>query len=265
MNTLFVNRCIGLVAGVAISLGTVVKAQAAALEFDLAKPTPPAAPNRATVKSARPVALRFYLDRRAAETVALKSPVSSQTSYSLDLLFEGGSASLVARAVGSAEGTRTPNGGYTSAYYGHIDPGNGVWNLGSFSYQHGASSPEQADDKQLRRLQQQAKELRRQTHVKSLQLSLIEELNGIDLANQAPLAALDRGYVDWLYQAQALELSNPVVWARTKAFINPDTGYWDAPGLGNTWHSIYHDQLRRYDAIAQALETAPHSSLWIQN
>jgi hypothetical protein len=74
-------------------------------------------------------------------------------------LFEGGSDSLVARAVGSAEGTRTPEGHRNPAYYGHVDPGNGVWNLGSFSYQHGASSPEEADAKQLARLRQQAQVL----------------------------------------------------------------------------------------------------------
>ncbi|OLP18842.1 hypothetical protein BST81_07950, partial [Leptolyngbya sp. 'hensonii'] len=75
----------------------------------------------------------------------------------LDLLFQGGSFSLVAKAVGAAEGTRTPDGGRTWAYYGHRDPGNGVWNLGSFSYQHGADSPAEADVKQLRRLTGQAR------------------------------------------------------------------------------------------------------------
>ncbi|MEM1255450.1 MAG: hypothetical protein AAGI69_23685 [Cyanobacteria bacterium P01_H01_bin.21] len=258
MKPSFFNCCIGLITGLTVSLSCLAKAQAAALEFDLANP--PA--TRATAQPTRPVALMFTPDRNPIQTP--ETPALDR-KYSLDRLFEGGTASLVARAVGSAEGTRTPSGGYTSAYYGHVDPGNGVWNLGSFSYQHGASSPEQADDKQLRRLQKQAGELRRQTDAKSLELSLIEELNGIDLANQAPLAALDRGYIDWLNQAQTMELDNPVVWARTKAFINPDTGYWDAPGLGNTWHTIYYDQLRRYDAIARALEAAPPTPLPMQN
>lgn len=71
-------------------------------------------------------------------------------------MFEGDEHSLVAIAIGSAEGTRTPEGNKTSAYYGHIDPGNGVWNLGSFSYQHGAASPEAADQQQLKQLQAQA-------------------------------------------------------------------------------------------------------------
>ena len=170
-------------------------------------------------------------------------------------LFDGEADSLVARAVGSAEGTRTPEGGYTAAYYGHVDPGNGVWNLGSFSYQHGANSPEEADRKQLKRLKTQAEDLKRQAEHKGLQLSLQEELNGIDLANQAPLAALDRGYIDWLHQARQLNMPEDegVLWARTRSFLDPDTGTWNAPGLGNHVYSISHDQARRQTAIAHAI------------
>ena len=69
----------------------------------------------------------------------------------LDAVFEGGTDSLVARAVGSAEGTRTPTGAFNPAYNGHTDPGNGVWNMGTFSYQHGAKTPAEADQKQLQR------------------------------------------------------------------------------------------------------------------
>jgi len=159
--------------------------------------------------------------------------------------------------VGSAEGTRTPEGHKTPAYSGHVDPGNGVWNLGSFSYQHGAKSPEEADKKQLKRLQAQAEALRRKAEDKGMNLSLQEELNGIDLANQAPMAALSKGgYVDWLEQAHKMGLrgSEAVIWARTRSFLNPDTGRWNAPGLGNNVHTITNDQERRFLAIARALE-----------
>jgi len=47
-------------------------------------------------------------------------------------------------AIGVAEGTRTPDGGRTTAYRGHVDPKRG-YNVGTFSYQHQASSPGQAD------------------------------------------------------------------------------------------------------------------------
>lgn len=202
------------------------------------------------------VALTFGLPARglaAAESLTL---LNNLADHPLNKLFEGDSASLVAKAVGSAEGTRTPNGGYTSAYHGHVDPGNGVWNLGSFSYQHGAASPADADRKQLKRLERQALALRHQANEKQIKLTLLEELNGIDLANQAPLAALDRGYIDWLYEAKQRPMDpvERIRWARTRAFINPDTGYFDAPGLGNQLDSIYWDQSRRLGQIEQALE-----------
>lgn len=196
-----------------------------------------------------------------AIAVAKAEPTVEVTpfKYSFDnfySLFEGGTESLVARAVGSAEGTRTPEGHRNPAYYGHADPGNGVWNLGTFSYQHGAASPEEADDKQLRRLQTQTEKLRQIALHQGLQLSQEELLNGIDLANQAPLAALDRGgYIDWLKEAHGLGMqgAEAIVWARTRSFIDPDTQRWNAPGLGNNVYSISHDQERRANAISRAI------------
>jgi hypothetical protein len=178
----------------------------------------------------------------------------------LNILFRGGAESLVAKAVGSAEGTRTPQGHKTPAYFGHVDPGNGVWNLGTFSYQHGAVSPEEADARQLKRLEQQAQLIKEKAQQKHLELTTEELLNAIDLANQAPLAALDRGgYLDWLAEARQLQMSGTeaIVHARTKAFLDPDTQRWNAPGLGNNIHSISHDQARRMKAISRALEASP--------
>lgn len=184
--------------------------------------------------------------------------VATRTDATAPDLFAGGSDSLVARTVGHAEGTRTADGSKTRAYYGHSDPGNGVWNLGSFSYQHAASSPEDADDKQLQRLKRQRDALRQKAAAARLQFSREEELNAIDLANQAPLAALDTpGYVEWLKQAhkRGLTGSEAVLWARTQSYWNPRRQRWEAPGLGNTEDSISHDQNRRQTAIARALET----------
>jgi hypothetical protein len=188
---------------------------------------------------------------------AAPTPALEPTTGDLNDLFAGGSDSLVARTAGHAEGTRTPNGSKTRAYYGHSDPGNGVWNLGSFSYQHGAKSPEEADEKQLRRLEGQAAVIRQKADVQRLNLSLEEELNAIDLANQAPLAALDTpGYIDWLKQARERGLtgSEAVLWARTQSYWNPRRNRWEAPGLGNTEDGISHDQNRRLTAIARALD-----------
>ncbi len=173
----------------------------------------------------------------------------------IQALFRGGPDSVVARAVGSAEGTRSPNGDRTWAYHGHRDPGNGHWNLGSFSYQHGATSPAEADEKQLKRLENQARQLQQLARQKQLTLSITEALNGIDLANQAPLAALDRGYIDRLEEARQLSLGEAegILHARTWSYWDPDLDRWDAPGLGNQWLSISEDQRRRQEAIAQTL------------
>ena len=171
-------------------------------------------------------------------------------------LFQGGTESLVAHAVGSAEGTRTPEGHKTPAYFGHVDPGNRAWNLGTFSYQHGAKTPEEADYRQLGRLQSQTIALKQKAQASGMELSLEELLNGIDLANQAPMAALDRGgYVDWLARSRQLGMAGEeaIIWARTRSFLDPDTQRWNAPGLGNNIHSISHDQSRRVDAIARTV------------
>lgn len=68
----------------------------------------------------------------------------------------GGNAKF-AILIGNAEGNRTSNGGFTRNYYGHPDPGDGKWNIGSFSYSNArggkfASSPEEADKIQLQKL-----------------------------------------------------------------------------------------------------------------
>lgn len=217
------------------------------LVLDFAPPLP--------VETATRVEVSLSKSRALIKPVAIVSGVASEGTVTIDL-FEGGSDSLVARAVGSAEGTRTPEGGKTRAYYGHTDPGNGRWNQGSFSYQHEARSPEEADSRQLRRLQVQANLMRSRAGTNRLMWSLEAELNGIDLANQAPLAALDRGgYVDRLRQAydRGFKGSDAVLQARIYSFLDPRTNQWDAPGLGNSESSITHDQGRRLDAIAQAL------------
>jgi hypothetical protein len=212
----------------------------------------------------KPIELEF--DPSKSRTIAqpapkaIASPVSNSgtnQASSLDSLFAGDSDSLVAKAVGSAEGTRTPDGDRNPAYYGHVDPGNKAWNLGSFSYQHGAASPEEADRKQLQRLQDQAAVLQATAIADGVNLTLEETLNGIDLANQAPKAALDRqGYIDWLAKAHAIGKTgeDAILWARAQSYFDPATQRWNAPGLGNTEASITHDQARRMAAISQTLE-----------
>jgi|GEM_PF-384031 len=186
-----------------------------------------------------------------AELAKPKQPANPLLS-----LFDGDSDSLVAWAVGSAEGTRTPNGAINPAYFGHTDPGNRVWNMGTFSYQHGASTPTEADQKQLARLKNQGDVLRQRALKHGLNLTLEETLNGLDLANQSPLASIGRvGYIERLAEAKAngYEGGEAILVARTRSYINPNTGRWNAPGLGNTEPSIRRDQKRRADAVAKAI------------
>lgn len=65
---------------------------------------------------------------------------------------------VLKRAIGRAEGTRDVNGNPNSAYHGHDDPlQNGrCKNQGSFSYQHCAANPEEADRKWLAVLRERA-------------------------------------------------------------------------------------------------------------
>lgn len=190
-------------------------------------------------------------------------PAPAETTRSSDraALFSGGSDSLVARAVGHAEGTRTSDGGKTRAYYGHTDPGNGVWNRGTFSYQFGNAqdlSAEESDRQQLAKLKAHHQRLQQRADRLRVDLTLEEELNAIDLANQAPLAALGSpGYVERLKQAhqQGLRGSDAVLWARVQSYWDPQRNGWDAPGLGNTQAQIEHDQNRRQQAISEAVQS----------
>ncbi|NEQ98158.1 MAG: hypothetical protein F6K30_15810 [Cyanothece sp. SIO2G6] len=187
----------------------------------------------------------------------VSAPIASEAlTPSLANLFVGDTQSLVAIAIGCAEGTRTPNGDKTWAFQGHTDPGNGVWNLGTFSWQHGADSPEEADQKQLARLRKQAVTLNQQAIAFGVPWGLTEQLNALDLANQSPSAALNPGgYLERLKQAHddGLRGEEAILWARTWSYRHPSGTRWNAPGLGNTHHGIRTDQKRRMDAINQAI------------
>jgi hypothetical protein len=184
----------------------------------------------------------------------------STDSLSIDKLFEGEQTSLAARAIGMAEGTISYDGSTfvrTSAWRSHVDPGNKVKNVGTFSYQHFADSPEDADRRQIARLKAQYQVISKTAKENNIKLNLEEQLNALDLANQAPLAALGTGnFVEQLAQEKLLGKTGreAIVSARTNAYKNPYTGLWNAPGLGNTRKLIERDQRRRSDEIAKAIQ-----------
>lgn len=189
------------------------------------------------------------------------------TNSGEEKLFQGGSESLVARTVGAAEGTRAADGGKTSLYEGHTDPGNGVWNRGTFSYQFGNEenlTADEADRRQIAKIKRihDSVMLPKAVEKSITPLTLAEEINGIDLINQAPLAVTEEGgYVERLAEAKKKGLSGDeaILEARVWAFWDAGKGDWDAPGLRayddlGKEASIRHDQDRRMGMINQALE-----------
>lgn len=162
--------------------------------------------------------------------------------------------SVGAIAIGVAEGTRTPNGGYTDLYYGHTDPGNAKHNLGTFAYQHGAYSPQEADRRQLQRLKPWISQLEEEAETLGVDLGIFELVAGVDLINQSPLAGKD--YIQHLKdcQTQQPEPEKAVLCARMRSFVNPTTGELEAHGLGSYRSTVRKDQKRRLDAIQRVLK-----------
>ncbi len=188
-------------------------------------------------------------------------PPPSPVDVEFEALFIGGSDSLVAIAIGHAEGTRTQDGRKTFAYYGHVDPDSQVWTVGTFSYQHQVESPEEADQKQLTSLYRQATVLRNRATEQGILWDDETQLNAIDLAHQSPQAALGQdGFIKRLRQAydMGMDQSAAIAWARTRSYLNPNTEQWNASDLSNTVQAIAADQTRRQRAIAAALAYHRH-------
>lgn len=161
---------------------------------------------------------------------------SDAAPTSWEPLFDGGPNSLVAIAIGNAEGTRTPDGGKTAAFVSHPDPGNGVENQGTFSYQHGAASPQAADQKQLERLHGQMAEVAPQLSRKDM----VTWLNLADLLNQSPAAG--QNFPKYLQQC-----NGDILCARVKSYEG------DAPGITRNGITIEEDQRRRMGEIAKVI------------
>ena len=155
------------------------------------------------------------------------------------------------KAIGKAEGTVDGHLTPDADYHGHIDPGNGAANLGFFSYQHGASSPQKADQKQLQRLRKAEREIQAQAVGKFGQpLSEAALLTALDLWNQAPAAGQD--FVTHLVTHDPSP--EQIIEARAKSYIDPTTGALDAPGLGNSMGNVEADQRRRTNANLSVLQ-----------
>lgn len=174
------------------------------------------------------------------------SPVAPLTSAAGSALDD----ELLKCAIGNAEGTMHDDCSKNPAYFGHTDPGNGGDNLGAFSYQHGASSPDEADAKQIERLRNAEKDIQQKAIDKfGAPLSKAALASALDLWNQAPLAGND--FVDHLTTADPTP--QQIIDARAASFIDPASGALDAPGLGNNMNRVKADQQRRVTEVMEQL------------
>ena len=101
-------------------------------------------------------------------------------------------------SIGIAEGTRTPNGGFTKAWYGHSDPGDSNYNRGTVSGGRGPTrgmTPEQVDNyymNELTALSLGAAPVLQQYGLKpNAQIWHRAMFNYLDLHVQSPAAARD--------------------------------------------------------------------------
>jgi hypothetical protein len=261
--------------------------------IDQPTPIPSIQPQSSSIQSSpipsAPLDLASPAQAEALKT--LDSPMIAVSQPLPDDWWHQGAQSPIAIAIGNAEGTRTPDGGKNDAYYWHQDPGNGANNFGTFSYQHLSDReqtpvdrqpnsdqkrhqaarqglPETADRRQLVKLQSFYQQLLAQAHLRGLALSELEILNGLDLANQSEEAALDSwGYIDRLIQAKSrtADPQEQIDQARTWSYWNPKHNRWDAPGLGNHYDGIRHDQQRRSAAVTTALARQQSQAILAQS
>lgn len=135
-----------------------------------------------------------------------------------------GSNAAAAIVIGNAEGTRRPDGGFTAAYGGHTDPGNAAHNRGSFSYQHAASSPADADRRQLQTLQGRLPAYEAAARGAGLDPSNARLASAyLDLYNQSPSAA--QRFLNQLgtLRGQPLDTAH-LTQLRVNSFVDAGTG-----------------------------------------
>ena len=151
--------------------------------------------------------------------------------------------------IGVAEGTRTPNGGYTKAYYGHTDPGDGFSNRGTVSGgRESGASPEMVDQRWMGTLTSVQQKMRPSLIVMGLMPGTQGYnrvmFNLMDLTVQSPAAAQD--FAGKLIEVREAGWTiEAIAKARADSFINPATGRLDAPGFGNNYQNLIKDQRSR--------------------
>ncbi len=153
---------------------------------------------------------------------------------------------LLKRAIGRAEGTRDANGNPTAAYHGHRDPG---WsgrcqNMGSFSYQHCAASPEAADQSWLGTLRKAEQDINAQAVAKF----------GKPLSQAAMVAALD-GYTQSPDAGKRIVDHLPTTDPNPQQIVAARTASLEASrrAKGGPPMNVPRDQQRRVNALLEQL------------
>ena len=151
-------------------------------------------------------------------------------------------------AIGIAEGTRTPNGGYTQNYYGHEDPGDKNRNIGTVSGgRNGEASPQQVDRNWMSILTRAqikyAPILQKFGITNGTQGYNRMMFNLLDLRVQAPAAVPDliKKLPEMIRSGLSVE---SIAKARSDSFFTP-SGRLDAPGFNNSYQRLYQDQRSR--------------------
>ena len=151
-------------------------------------------------------------------------------------------------AIGIAEGTRTADGGYTRAYYGHTDPGDGNLNRGTVSGGRGNNmTPQQVDAQWMGVLTQTSLQsagmLQRLGLRPGTQGFNRVMFNILDLSVQSPAAVRDFLLKLPKVGAQGFTVES-IAKARADSFYRYD-GTLDAPGFGNSYNRLFTDQRSR--------------------
>ena len=166
---------------------------------------------------------KLQMERALTPFTSQRQPVPMRSSMRQGSEFEN-----MFLGIGVNEGTRTADGGFNDAYYGHIDPGDGAQNRGTISARSG--TPEEADRNWTGILK----------NTQSEYDSVLEDLgavagspehkalmfNILDLRVQAPAAV--ESFVSQIPQILEAGISAESLGkARHNAFINPATGRLD--------------------------------------
>ena len=151
-------------------------------------------------------------------------------------------------AIGISEGTRTPSGGFTQAYYGHTDPGDGNRNVGTVSGGRGRAKTPQAVDREYMKILTEV-QYKVAPVLKGLGLQPGTAgynrvmFNILDLEVQAPAAVPD--FIRKLGDVKAQGFTiDAIAKARADSFFTP-AGNLDAPGFNNNYSLLLKDQRAR--------------------